>query len=179
MESPFTVQPDLLTVGLDLLAFTKVCAYIYTINQYKHFNNNIMKTLITLFVLAVSTFTFGQETEGVTVTIVIENLNSTEGTVSAALYDEATFMRAAPLKSAEGKPTEKAITLILTNIKPGDYSIISLHDLNGNGRMDFEANGMPKEPYASSNNVVAMGPPNFSDSKFNVGTEDISLTIRM
>lgn len=138
-----------------------------------------MKTLITLFVLAVSTLTFAQETEGVTVTVIIENLTSTEGTVSAALYDEATFMRAAPLQGAEGKPTEKTITLTLKNVKPGDYGIIGLHDLNGNGRMDFEANGMPKEPYATSNNVMAMGPPNFTDSKFSVGTEDISLTIRM
>jgi uncharacterized protein (DUF2141 family) len=138
-----------------------------------------MKTLITLFVLAVTTLTFAQDSEGVTVTVIIENLNSTEGNVSAALYDEATFMRAAPLQAAEGKPTEKSITLVMKNVKPGDYGIISLHDLNGNGRMDFEANGMPKEPYASSNNVVAMGPPNFSDSKFSVGTEDISLTIRM
>lgn len=138
-----------------------------------------MKTLITLFVLAVTTLTFAQDSEGVTVTVIIENLNSTEGNVSAALYDEATFMRAAPLQAAEGKPTEKSITLVMKNVKPGDYGIISLHDLNGNGRMDFEANGMPKEPYASSNNVLAMGPPNFSDSKFSVGTEDISLTIRM
>jgi uncharacterized protein (DUF2141 family) len=138
-----------------------------------------MKTLITLFVLAVSTFAFAQDTDGVTVTVTIENLNSTEGKVSAALYDEATFMRAAPLNSAEGTPTEKTITLTLKNVKPGNYGVISLHDLNGNGRMDFEANGMPKEPYGTSNNVMAMGPPNFSDSKFTVGTEDVSLTIRM
>lgn len=138
-----------------------------------------MKTLITLFVLAVSTFAFAQETEGITVTVVIENLKSTEGKVSAALYDESSFMRAAPLQGAEAEPTEKSITLIFKNVQPGDYGVITLHDLNGNGRMDFEANGMPKEPYGTSNNVMAMGPPNFSDSKFSVGTEDISLTIRM
>ncbi len=138
-----------------------------------------MKTLITLIILAVSTITLAQNEEGVTVTVVIENLLNNDGKVSAALYDEATFMRAAPLQAVEKTPENKAVTLTLTNVKPGEYGIITLHDLNENGRMDFEASGMPKEPYGTSNNQMTMGPPSFADSKFTVANEDLTLTIRM
>lgn len=136
-----------------------------------------MKTIITFIVLAVSSIMYAQD--GVTITVVFENLKSDEGKVSAALYDQATFMVAAPLKAAEGTPKDKKASLKIENVQPGEYGIITLHDKNENGRMDFEANGMPKEAYGTSNNVMAMGPPNFTDAKFTVGTEDITINIRM
>lgn len=138
-----------------------------------------MKTLITLLILLVSTITLAQDKDGVTVTIVIENLLNDQGKVSAALYDEATFMRAAPLQAVEKAPENKGVILKMKNVKPGEYGIITLHDLNENGRMDFETSGMPKEPYGTSNNEMTMGPPNFADSKFTVADQDITLTIRM
>lgn len=138
-----------------------------------------MKTSITIIALLLSTFVFAQEDQSVTVTVVFDNLISDEGKVSAALYDEATFMKAAPLDAVEGKPENKTLTLVLEDVSPGAYGIITLHDFNENGRMDFEANGMPKEPYGTSNNVLAMGPPNFGDAKFIVGKEDITLHIKM
>lgn len=138
-----------------------------------------MKTLTTLFAILISAFVFAQEDQGVTVTVVFDNLLNDQGKVSAALYDEATFMKAAPLDSVEGKPENKTLTLILEDVTPGEYGIITLHDFNENGRMDFEPTGMPKEPYGTSGNVLAMGPPNFSDAKFTVGTKDLTLHIKM
>lgn len=138
-----------------------------------------MKTLTTLIAILISSFAFAQEDQGVTVTVIFDNLLNDQGKVSAALYDEATFMKAAPLDSVEGKPENKTLTLVLEDVTPGEYGIITLHDYNENGRMDFEPSGMPKEPYGTSNNVLAMGPPNFADAKFTVGTEDITLHIKM
>ena len=45
--------------------------------------------------------------------------------------------------------------------------------------MDFEANGMPKELYGASNNNMSMGPPRWSDAKFEVGTQPITMEIRL
>ncbi len=137
-----------------------------------------MKTLTTLVALLMTSFLFSQE-EGVTITVVFDKLVNDQGMVSAALYDEATFMKAAPLSNAEGKPENQTLTLVLENVTPGEYGIITLHDFNENGRMDFEPNGMPKEPYGTSNNALSMGPPQFEDAKFTVGTEDITLRISM
>ncbi len=138
-----------------------------------------MRTFTTLFTILISSFAFAQEDQGVTITIVFDNLLNDQGKVSAALYDEATFMKAAPLDSVEGKPENKTLTLVIEDVTPGEYGIITLHDYNENGRMDFEPSGMPKEPYGTSNNVLAMGPPNFSDAKFTVGTENMTLHIKM
>ena len=138
-----------------------------------------MKILTTIIAILVSSIAFGQQDEGVTITIVFDNLLNDQGKVSAALYDEATFMKAAPLDAVEGKPENKTLTLVLEDVSPGDYGIITLHDYNENGRMDFEPTGMHKEPYGTSNNVLAMGPPNFADAKFTVEKEDITLHIKM
>jgi len=137
-----------------------------------------MKMLTTLIAVLMTSFLFAQE-NGVTVTVVFDKLVNDQGNVSAALYNEATFMKAPPLTAAEGKPENKALTLTLENVTPGEYAIITLHDFNENGRMDFEANGMPKEPYGTSNNALSMGPPNFADAKFIVGTENMTLHITM
>ncbi|MDX1462028.1 MAG: DUF2141 domain-containing protein, partial [Marinirhabdus sp.] len=47
------------------------------------------------------------------------------------------------------------------------------------GRMDFEANGMPKENYGVSNNVMNFGPPQWSDAKFEVSTAPLNMEIRL
>ena len=137
-----------------------------------------MKTITTLIAVLMTTLLFAQE-EGVTVTVVFDKLLNDQGKVSASLFDEATFMRAAPLNAAEGKPENKTITLVLEDVAPGEYAIITLHDFNENGRMDFQENGMPKEPYGMSNNPQIFGPPNFEEAKFTVGTEDQTLHITM
>lgn len=138
-----------------------------------------MRTIIFLILAAVSGFSFAQQSEGVTVTVTIPNLQNNEGTASAALYKEASFMKAAPEASEEATPVDKAVTLVFKNVQPGEYGIITLHDKNGNKRMDFEANGMPKEDYGISGTGAGFGPPTWNDAKFTVGTEDISLEIKM
>ncbi len=138
-----------------------------------------MRTIIFLILAAVSTFTYAQKSEGVTITVTIPNLTNNEGTASAALYNEGTFMKAAPLDSQEATPENKMVTLTFKNVEPGEYGIITLHDMNGNSRMDFEPNGMPKEDYAISGQGAGFGPPTWDSAKFTVGSEDIKLEIRM
>ncbi|MEH6512268.1 MAG: DUF2141 domain-containing protein [Maribacter arcticus] len=65
----------------------------------------------------------------------------------------------------------------MTFLKVVSYNSV-LHDANENQRMEFEANGIPIENYAMSNNPMLMGPPRFEDVKFFVGNEDLALNIR-
>ncbi len=44
--------------------------------------------------------------------------------------------------------------------------------------MNFYENGIPKESYGTSNNVILMGPPNFESSKFEVSDKDLTLEIK-
>lgn len=138
-----------------------------------------MKTIIFLILAAVSGFTFAQEDKGVTVTVTIPNLRSNEGKAGISLYDEATFMKAAPLQNKNATPNNKSVTITFENVKAGEYGIITLHDLNNNKQMDFEPNGMPKEDYGISGTGAGFGPPTWEDAKITVTNKDLHLEIRM
>lgn len=115
---------------------------------------------------------------GQSIKVSVINVSSDNGTVGFALYNEETFMKAAPIK-ATGATIENGVsTVIFENIPAGEYAIICYHDANGNNQMDFEANGMPKEAYGTSNNSMSFGPPQFDNSKFEVNSEDITLEIK-
>ena len=59
------------------------------------------------------------------------------------------------------------------------FAISCFHDLNSNNRIDFDAQGISQERYGVSNNTTRYGPPVWSDAKFEVGTEDLNLEIKM
>ncbi|KJD35749.1 hypothetical protein PW52_08405 [Tamlana sedimentorum] len=139
-----------------------------------------MKTLTSIIVLTLSVF-FGnaQESEekGQTITVTIENIMNNNGQVLLTLHNEATFMKAAPLKSENSEIKDGKVSITFKNITPGTYAIIALHDANNNNRMDFADSGMPKESFAVSNNPVLYGPPQFAQAKFNVTSENIEMKL--
>jgi uncharacterized protein (DUF2141 family) len=117
-------------------------------------------------------------TTGPSIKVSVVNVSNDNGKVGFALYNEATFMKAAPLKAAESFIENGVSTIVFENIPSGEYAIVCFHDANGNDRMDFEANGMPKEDYGTSNNAMNFGPPQFENSKFVVTNEDVDLEIK-
>ena len=138
-----------------------------------------MKHLILVLALLFSSFYLNaQDVKGKTITITINNAKSDEGTILVTLHNSETFMKGEGIKSAEGKLKDGSSTITIDHVVPGEYAIMVLHDANDNKRMDFESNGMPKESYGMSNNVMSFGPPMYSDAKFNMETEDIDMTIR-
>lgn len=71
--------------------------------------------------------------------------------------------------SAKGKysyrfanPTKGSNTSTISNIPVGTYAVAIFQDNNGNGKLDENMFGAPKEPFAFSNNIV----PRFSAPKF-------------
>jgi uncharacterized protein (DUF2141 family) len=118
-----------------------------------------------------------QDKEGVTITVVIENVLSNEGTVMGALHTEQTFMRGPGIINQQLDATKGEVTLTFENVEKGNFAVMLLHDTNQNKRMDFEANGMPKENYAKSGGTD-FGPPSFASAKFEVADEDLEFRIR-
>ena len=118
-------------------------------------------------------------TENVTIKVTVPNITSDDGAVLFALYgSNESFMKREPLDSKSGNIENGTTTITFENILPGTYAIVSLHDKNGNNRMDLNESGMPAEDYGISNNVMIMGPPNFEDAKFVVENKSLDLTIK-
>ena len=143
----------------------------------------LLKNLIlAISILLASTIQsiFAQEATdetGITITVTVP-VKSTEGKVIFGLHNETTFMKM-PLQGEIGEIVDGKATVKFSGVAPGTYAVMCFHDRNNDNQMNFEPNGMPKEDYGVSNNVMAMGPPQWSDAKFEVGTENIDLEIRM
>lgn len=139
-----------------------------------------MKTLaLMLATLFVQPF-FAQEANTSTITVVIEKLTTDEGEVFGSLYSEKTFLISNPELTAKAEIKNGTAVLIFENVPRGVYGVTAFHDENGNEKMDFEATGMPKENYGSSNNKFnPYGPPTWSDARFEVTGEAVNLNIHL
>ena len=142
-----------------------------------------MKSLITLLVLTFTTTLLTAQTEtevaseGTTIKVTVP-MQSNEGNVLFGLYQETNFMQN-PTIGLQSDIVDGKATVTFTNIKPGIYAISLFHDKNDNKRMDFDPNGMPIEMYGVSNNVMSMGPPQWSEAKFEVLDTPLEMEIRL
>lgn len=133
-----------------------------------------MKTFAILFTLILSEFAFGQTT----LSVQVNNIPTDEGKILFGLYSEDTFMKAAPDYSQSAVVKDHSATVVFENIPEGEYAVSCFQDKNMNQKFDFEPNGMPAEPYGVSNDAPSSyGPPQWSDAKFTVAKESVSLEI--
>lgn len=142
-----------------------------------------MKTIIALIGLTFFTHIVNAQHDlntvpsGTIITVTVP-VTSDDGSILVGLDDEAHFMQKG-IQSAEGIIKDGKAVVTFSNVAPGEYAIVLFHDKNSNKQMDFDANGMPMEPYGVSNNIMSYGPPQWSDAKFEVADQPISMEIRM
>jgi len=138
-----------------------------------------MKTIAVLLGLLLSNFlTENTQSEKATITVTIENIQSAEGMVLASLHNNKTFLKGPGLKGMHFNARKGSLTFTFEDVEPGIYAISTMHDLNGNYRMDYTNEGIPLEPYAMSGVVDISGPPTFEHSKFQVTDQHIKLHLR-
>ncbi len=104
-----------------------------------------------------------------TLRVVIENVASSEGNIMLEILStEAEFNGESPAVAAiiQRAQTGK-MTFTTDALPPGEYAIRVMHDKNGNGELDSNFVGIPKEPWAFSNNATGkFGPPKWQAAKF-------------
>lgn len=135
-------------------------------------------TTLTAFLLLTFSGMAQEEQEKLTITVTVENAKNDNGKILIDLHTQDTFLKGKGIEGLESKVENGKATFIFKNVTPGDYALLVLHDENENYTMDFEANGMPKESYGTSNNTMSFGPPQFNEAKFEVADEPLNLTIR-
>ena len=138
-----------------------------------------MKTLGLIIGLVFTSFVAtAQKDEGVNIRLIIENVLSNEGKILGSLHSEETFMKGSGIKNEAINASKGEVTLTFSDVTPGIFAIMLLHDCNNNSRMDYEANGIPKESFTTSGDTELYGPPTFNAAKFEVAEEDLELRIR-
>lgn len=120
--------------------------------------------------------------EGVTLTVTVTNIPGAKGNLLVGLYNsEKTFLKK-PVRNSPKIPVtaEEDVTTTIEGVTPGTYAISVIQDLNGNGKLDKNLVGMPKEPLAFSViKKIPRGRPTFEACSFEVGEDDISMTISL
>ena len=139
-----------------------------------------MKTIaFTIAFTLLTLFGFCQDTKGITITVTVDNIKNDTGHLLLGLHTVDTFMKGKGIQSVKSEIKDGKVTATFTNVAPGTYAIMVLHDVNDNSQMDYEANGMPSESYGMSNNPMSFGPPEFSDAKFEVVDKDVEINISL
>lgn len=139
-----------------------------------------MKFATILFSLLFLSSPLVRSDEGATVTVTVTNIPGAKGNLLVGLYDSArTFTKRAHPGSPKIPVTSSGpVVARITGVQPGTYAVSVIQDLNGNGRLDKNFIGMPKEPLAFSViRRIPRGKPKFAACAFEVGDEDVSMTI--
>jgi uncharacterized protein (DUF2141 family) len=137
---------------------------------------------VTVLVLAFAGLAQAEGPKG-NITVELSGFRNDDGRASVVLFNSA---------EAFPKQTDKAVKIVRSSIKDkkatavfedipyGTYAFVVLHDENANGKMDYNALGMPQEGYAFSNNARAMlGPPDYKDAAFTTDKPAVAQNIKI
>jgi uncharacterized protein (DUF2141 family) len=114
--------------------------------------------------------------------ITITDLKSATAPVIFSVYENPdTYLDPkAQLKTYRFVPKSKTLKIKLTDLKFGTYAIAFYQDMNDNGKIDKNGLGIPKEPYAFSNNIrPKLSAPSFKDCKFNYSKNQSVISVKM
>jgi uncharacterized protein (DUF2141 family) len=115
-------------------------------------------------------------------TVTVSGIRNASGSVSAGIYDNASSFPKAEqavvvfrIKAKQG-----SVGFTVHGLAAGHYAVVTYHDENGNGRLDFDPTGAPSEGYGVSNGARnPQAPPEFAKAAFELGTKDEAITIEI
>jgi uncharacterized protein (DUF2141 family) len=111
--------------------------------------------------------------------VLIDGVEPKKGSVFMRFCDEGPLDDCQQFGAMQAAAAE-TIGFRFTAIPPGEYAFVSFQDINGNGEADFNFVGMPKEPFALSNDAgkKLVPPPDFDDAKVKIA-DGPEITVRL
>jgi uncharacterized protein (DUF2141 family) len=90
-----------------------------------------------------------------------EAIEVPKGRILLQLYDNqaAHDDSGTPVRSAAVAVAGQSAVASFAGLAPGRYAIKAFHDIDGDGKLQFNPFGIPLEPFAFSNNAQAEGGP--------------------
>ncbi len=118
---------------------------------------------------------------GAELSITVAGMESADGQLMVAVLDsEDAYKGDGPaVFSALLAPRKGAVTIRTDALAPGFYGVRVMQDENGNGDLDTNLMGAPREPWGFSNNAVGnFGPPSWKAVRFELnGDTTISIDL--
>jgi uncharacterized protein (DUF2141 family) len=139
-----------------------------------------MKSIATLTALIATSVIAVPFASASDLTVTVEGISKTQGTIMLGLFDEATYNGDGAVTGANLKVESDAVSVTFEGLAPGEYAVRLYHDLNDDGEMNTNPFGMPTEPYAFSNDAKGrFGPAKWEAAKFTVEADRTTHTITM
>ncbi len=102
-------------------------------------------------------------------TIKIENIEVVEGYIRIGIFNasDTFFKKGSNYKKYKIAVEDSIESIVIDDLPIGEYAFILYHDKNSDGKMNRKFIGIPKEPYAFSNNIRSkLSKPTFEECKF-------------
>lgn len=132
------------------------------------------KKLPALLILAAATIPVAANALEINVT----GVKSAKGQIMLAIYDkEGDFSKTMKIGTAQ-PAAEGEVSFSFPDLPAGNYAVMVYQDMNGNGKLDTNMLGLPKEPWGGSLKGKKMfRAPKWSDAKFSLPEDGLTLTI--
>ena len=105
------------------------------------------------------------------ITVHVSTFRTVRGSLMCRLYSRGDGFPGKPPYAAQEVVAVTATTgtCLFDGVAPGTYAVAVFHDENGNGKLDTNFLGIPREGVGVSNNKLRkLGPPTWEDSKFDL-----------
>jgi uncharacterized protein (DUF2141 family) len=120
-----------------------------------------------------------------TLTVRVSGAGNTKGKIGVTLFQDAQGFpddtsKAIRQQSVEIDPNTMSAQVIFRDLPQGTFAVSVLHDENGNGKMDKNFVGIPKEGYGASNNPKKKRrAPRFDEAKFSLNGAEQTIEITL
>ncbi len=112
--------------------------------------------------------------------VTVEGLGPDSPDVYVSVYAGGdSWLGESPVARATISPASGQLSAEVT-LPTGEYAFSAFLDANGNGELDSNFIGIPREPVAVSNDArPRFGPPSYDDAKFELGAGGVAQIIRL
>jgi len=120
-----------------------------------------------------------------TLTVRVTGARNTKGKIGVTLFQDAQGFpddtsKAVRQQSVEIDSNTRSAQVTFKDVPQGTFAVSVLHDENGNGKMDKNFVGIPKEGYGASNNPKKKKrAPTFDEAKFSLNTSEQAIEITL
>jgi uncharacterized protein (DUF2141 family) len=145
----------------------------------------VSSAVITLLLWAPFHGLKAQTKETGTLTVRVTGARNTNGKIWVNLFQDANGFPDDPSKAIQQRsvavdPNTMSAQVTFKDLPQGSFALSVLHDENGNGKMDKNLVGMPKEGYGASNNPSKKRrAPTFDEAKFSLNASEQTIEISL
>ncbi len=92
-------------------------------------------------------------------TVEVQNVRPEQGVLMIAAFADAASFNKSPVVATQMKAGAATMTFPLCGLAGTSIALTLFQDLNGNGKLDANAFGIPSEPWGASGKPAAMAAP--------------------